>query len=152
MFLCVCSRSVMCDSLQPHVLQPIRFLLSMEFSRQEYWSGLPFPSPGNLPDPGIRPRLPVLQADSLPLEPHKNKQKSHIGTQVHIYIFWLLTHCSHFVTTLFIIFPRENPLSHRMKLSLKALIAGSWRLGSSNSAGWPCKGLHKLFELQFHYL
>ena len=38
---------------------------SMEFSRQEYWSGLPFPSPGNLPDPGIEPRSPALQADAL---------------------------------------------------------------------------------------
>ena len=37
--------------------------LSMEFSRQEYWSGLPFPSPGDLPDPGIEPRSPALQAD-----------------------------------------------------------------------------------------
>ena len=44
-------------------------LLSMEFSRQEYWSGLPFPSPGHLPGPGIEPRSPVLQADSLPSEP-----------------------------------------------------------------------------------
>ena len=43
--------------------------LSMEFSRQEYWSGLPFPSPGVLPDPGIKPRSPVLQADPLPSEP-----------------------------------------------------------------------------------
>ena len=42
--------------------------LSMEFSRQEYWSGLPFPSPGDLPDPGIEPGSPALQADSLPTE------------------------------------------------------------------------------------
>jgi len=41
----------------------------MEFSRQEYWSGLPFPSPGDLPDSGIEPRSPVLQVDSLPSEP-----------------------------------------------------------------------------------
>ena len=41
--------------------------LSMGFPRQEYWSGLPFPSPGDLPDPGIEPRSPTLQADSLPL-------------------------------------------------------------------------------------
>ena len=40
--------------------------LSMEFSRQEYWSGLPFPSPGDLPDPGIEPGSPALQADALP--------------------------------------------------------------------------------------
>ena len=43
--------------------------LSMGFSRQEYWSGLPFPSPGDLPDPGIKPRSPALQADTLPSEP-----------------------------------------------------------------------------------
>ena len=43
--------------------------LSMEFSRQEYWSGLPFPSPGDLPDPGIEPRSPALQADALLSEP-----------------------------------------------------------------------------------
>ena len=39
--------------------------LSMEFSRQEYWSGLPFPPPGNLPDPWIKPESPALQADAL---------------------------------------------------------------------------------------
>ena len=43
--------------------------LSMEFFRQEYWSGLPFPSPGDLPDPGIKPRSPTLQADTSPSEP-----------------------------------------------------------------------------------
>ena len=43
--------------------------LSMEFSRQGYWSGLPFPSPGDLPDPGIKPGSPALQADSLLSEP-----------------------------------------------------------------------------------
>ena len=42
---------------------------SMGFSRQEYWSGLPFPCPGDLPDPGIEPRSPTLQADALPSEP-----------------------------------------------------------------------------------
>ena len=39
--------------------------LSVVFSRQEYWSGLPFPSPGDLPDPGIEPRSPTLQASLL---------------------------------------------------------------------------------------
>ena len=46
--------------------------LSMEFSRQEYWSGLPFLTPGDLPNPGIKPTSPALQADSLPL--------SHLGS------------------------------------------------------------------------
>ena len=41
----------------------------MEFSRPEYWSGQPFPSPGDLPDRGIEPESPALQADSLPAEP-----------------------------------------------------------------------------------
>ena len=41
--------------------------LSMEFFRQEYWNGLPFPSPGDLPDPGMKPMSPALQADSLSL-------------------------------------------------------------------------------------
>ena len=43
--------------------------LFMGFSRQEYWSGLPFPSPGDLPDPGIEPGSPALEADSLTSEP-----------------------------------------------------------------------------------
>ena len=42
--------------------------LPMGFSRQEYWSGLPFPPPGDLPNPGVKPRSPALQADSLPIE------------------------------------------------------------------------------------
>ena len=42
--------------------------LSMRFSRQEYWSGLPCPPSGDLPDPGIKPRSPALQANSLPFE------------------------------------------------------------------------------------
>ena len=43
--------------------------LSMGFSRQEYWSGLPFPSPGDLANPGIKPGSPALQADALSSEP-----------------------------------------------------------------------------------
>ena len=50
--------------------------LSMGFPRQDYWSGLPFPSPGDLPDPSIEPRSPALQADSLPTELRGKPQKS----------------------------------------------------------------------------
>ena len=50
--------------------------LSMGFSRQEYWSGLPFPSLGDLPNPGIEPRSPALQTDALPSEPPR---KPYIG-------------------------------------------------------------------------
>ena len=45
-------------------------LLSMGFSRQEYWSGLPFPSPGDLPNPGIEPGSSALEADTLTSEPY----------------------------------------------------------------------------------
>ena len=58
------------DSLQPHGLYVAHQApLSMGFSRQGYWSGLLFPSPGYLPNPGIKVGSPALQADSLPSEP-----------------------------------------------------------------------------------
>ena len=62
------SRSVVSDSATPRTVA-YQAPQSMEFSRQEYWSGLPFPSPGDLPDPGIKPESPTLQADALPSEP-----------------------------------------------------------------------------------
>ena len=58
----------MSDSVTPWTIA-CQAPLSMEFSRQEYWSGLPFPSPGDLPDPGIEHTSPALQADSLLSEP-----------------------------------------------------------------------------------
>ena len=61
------SHSVVSGSLKPH--GPTRFLCPWGFSRQEYWSGLPCPLPEDLPSPGIEPRSPALQADSLPSEP-----------------------------------------------------------------------------------
>ena len=71
MCVCVC----VCESLSR--VQPFATAwavahqapLSMGFSRQEYWSGLSFPSPGDLPDPGTEPGSLALQADSLPSEP-----------------------------------------------------------------------------------
>ena len=62
------SHSVVSDSLIPWTVTH-QTPLSMEFSRQEYWSGLPFPSPGDLPHPVIEPRSSALQADSLSSEP-----------------------------------------------------------------------------------
>ena len=63
------SHSVVSDSLWPHGLQPARFICPWRFSRQEYWSGLPFSSSGYLPNPRIEPRSPALQVDSLPTKP-----------------------------------------------------------------------------------
>ena len=68
--LCVCTHvhafihTVMSDSLQPYGLQPPS--LSMEFSKQEYWSGLPFPSPGDVPHPGIKSVSPALSGGFFP--------------------------------------------------------------------------------------
>ena len=62
---------------------------SMEFSRQEYWSVLPFPSPGDLPDPGIKPGSPALQADALPSELPGNPTSNY-----HIAVILALFHAS----------------------------------------------------------
>ena len=73
---------------------------SLGFSRQEYWSGLPCPSPGDLPDPGIEPRSPVLPADSLPAEPQGKPKNTGVGSLSFLQrIFltqesnWSLLHC-----------------------------------------------------------
>ena len=67
--VCVLVAHFVSDFVTPWTLDQSRQApLSMEFSRQEYWSGLPFPSPGDLPGPRIKPRSPALQADSLPSE------------------------------------------------------------------------------------
>ena len=67
--MCVCS--VTSDSLQPHgLIIAQQSPLSMEFPMQEYWNGLPFPSPGYLSDTEIELESPALQADSFTTEPH----------------------------------------------------------------------------------
>ena len=73
------SRSVMSDSVNPWTVAR-QAPLSMGFSRQEYWSGLPFPSPGDRPNPGIKPGSPALQADSLPSEPAGRPQLGFLET------------------------------------------------------------------------
>ena len=68
--LCVvCCCLVVSDALCPNELQPSRLLCPWGFSRQEYWSGLPCSPPGDFPNPGVEPRSPVLQVDSLPSKP-----------------------------------------------------------------------------------
>ena len=52
----------------------------MGFSRPEYWSGYPFPYPGDLPNPGIEPRSSTLQADSLPAEPQGKPKNTGVGS------------------------------------------------------------------------
>ena len=84
--------------------------LSMEFSRQEYWSGFLFPSPGDLPDPGIEPRSPALQADSLPTELWGKPLKSIISL---FFLIALKIHTSFF------------PVPYRLKKSLSSNVASN---------------------------
>ena len=60
----------------------VQVSLPMEFSRQEYWSGLPFPLPGDLSNPGIEPTSPALQVDSLPIEYCGSQGMAEINTKV----------------------------------------------------------------------
>ena len=75
----------MSDSLPPWTVA-CENPLSMGFSRQEYWSGLPFLSPEDLPDPGIKPRSTALQANSLPSEPPKKLIKLKLGAKMRVRI------------------------------------------------------------------
>ena len=74
------------SELKWKLLSPVRLYAtpwttqSREFSRPEYWSGWPFPSPGDLPNPGIEPRSPALQADSLPAEPPGKPKNPGVGS------------------------------------------------------------------------
>ena len=70
----------MSNSLQPHGLQCARLLYPLGFSRQEYWSGLPCPPPVDLPNPGIKPKSPSLQVDSLPAEPPGKPKNTGVGS------------------------------------------------------------------------
>ena len=81
-------------------------LLCMEFSRQDYWSGLPFPSPGVLPDPGIEPRSPALQVGSL-LSAPPGKGKVGANHILYVYFMEVLAHCWE---------GEKNPLIHLLNI------------------------------------
>ena len=76
------SHSVMSDSLRPHGTIACQVPLTMGFPSQQYWSGLPFSSPGDLLDSGIEPGPPALQTDSLPSEP-PGKPKRSFGIYIY---------------------------------------------------------------------
>ena len=92
--MCVCARASMCTHVHVHactqscpILTPwtvaYQALLSVEFFRQDYWSELPFSSPEDLPNPGIEPMSPALQADSLLLS-HQGRGDIILPTKVRI--------------------------------------------------------------------
>ena len=97
--MCVCFvTQSLSDSLQPHGLRPARLLCSQGFSRQVYWSGLPCPHPGDLPNPGIEPRSPALQADSIPTEPPGKPKDHHIPFQKpHKFFFFNISEATRFM-------------------------------------------------------
>ena len=80
---CVFSHSVVSSSLCLHGLQPARLFCPWGFSRQEHWSGLPCPPPADLPSPGIEPRSPALQVDSLPSQPPRKSIVLEITLQIN---------------------------------------------------------------------
>ena len=73
----LCSVAQLCVTLCNSWTVAHQTLLSMDFSLKEYWSGLPFPSPGDLPHPGIKPGFPALQAESLSL--------NHLGSPMDLF-------------------------------------------------------------------
>ena len=101
-------RSVMSDSLQPHGPKLARLLCSWGFSRRKYWSGLPCPLPGDLPNPGIEPRSSTLKADSLPSQPlgkpMMEVEECLLGVKKALIVFvtWMLS--THLLILLFIPF------------------------------------------------
>ena len=74
------SRSVVSDSLRPHSGVAPQAPLSMGFFWQGYWSGLPCPPPGDLPNPGIKPRSPTFWAESLMSEPPGKPKNTGVGS------------------------------------------------------------------------
>ena len=105
------SRLVLSDCMNPMDCTP--------FSRQEYWSGLPFPSPGHLPDPGIEPGSPALQVDSLPSEPPGKPFVSIGKTQI--------LHRNHSGDSIF----------HLLKIHLPKRISSAWKPDSGGSSLTP---------------
>ena len=96
----VLSLSVVSVSATPWTLAS-QAPLSMGFSRPEYWSGLPFTSPGDLPNPGIELRSPALQADSLPAELSGESKCALLHSTLGIIILFIYAHLAFFQTSPF---------------------------------------------------
>ena len=106
---------------------------SMGFSRQECWSGLPFPSPGDLPDPGIKPRCPALQA----------------GKPIYVY-----SHLNMILTSppressIFLHFTEEDSAAQRVLLTCTRSAAPRWQnFMQSHIWGWSLRSLHLSLDL-----
>ena len=118
---------------------------SMGFSRQEYWSGLPFLSPGEFPDPGIKPRSPAMQADSLPPELNVTSRFNKVWRLIQALLFLI------FHYQILIFFETSNLSQSPAELSA-SFLGGGWDLGmlpcllitQVNSPGLPRGTLARL--------
>ena len=134
----------LCPTLQPHGLWSIQ---SMEFSRPEYWSGQPFPSPRVLPNPGIESRSPTLQEDSLPAEPQGKPKSTGVGSLALLqWIFltqdlnWGLLHCR---WILYQLSYQGSPINGIQNIKKNVIPKGSGHFNMEGEMGWkvvstPC--------------
>ena len=140
--IAVLSCSVMSDSWWPHGLH--RLLCPWGFSRQEHWSGLPFPSPGDLPNPENELRSPTLQVNSLPSEPTGKPKNTRVGSLSLLQgIFlaqewnWDFLHCRQIFTSGA---TREARIYHYIyvkKENSEHTRPGSCRCRPQPLSGWP---------------
>ena len=124
------NHSVMSNSLGPHVH-------SMEFSRPEYWSGYPFPSPGCFSNPGIEPRSIALLVDSLPAEPQGKPKNTGVGSLSLFQWFFLTQELN------------------RVNYCIAGRIFISWAIREAPGASWSCSDLSFLnvkFQASFFTL
>ena len=105
---------------------------SMGFSRQEYWSGLPFPSPGALPNTGIESRSPALQADALPSEPPGKPRKGLFKYLISNNRFGIDFHCVRSHPSFMTHFAFFQISQSKYSLSSDS----SWRLEHNGVSGW----------------
>ena len=116
--------------------------LSLGFPRQEYQSGLPFPSPGDFPNPGIKARSPILQADTLPSEPSgKSSYSVSLGEIVIFYSpgWFFMRECLWVARVSFIFWGHEGSYWFGCLLSLSSACAGHYPLERRCAGAWPAQ-------------
>ena len=144
----------MSDSLQPRVWTvPCQAPLSMEFSMQEYWSRFPFPSPGDLPDPGIKPRSPALQAESLQLEPPGNPVGKTIAFTIWTFVYKVMSLLFNTVSRLVIAFlPRSKSLLISWFQSPSTVIFEPKKIKSVTASAFSPSICHEVMEQERKYM
>ena len=120
----------------------------MEFSRPEYWSRYPFPSPRDLPDPGIEPGSPALQADSLPAEPQRKPKNTRVGSLFLLQQIFLTQESNwgllHYRRILYQLSYKGSPVVYQVPFICQSLL--STLVSLFNSENTPCKVGFVLFE------